>query len=516
MTTQYSGILGRCAALAVLLLATGALPANAADGQLELTMVDSQTGQPLPVRIELTDTRGRQVRLRRVGAGHLGRHFYVPGQLTLPLRRGGYHFHLDAGPEYRTQRGHFEIERHADDTKQVDLRRFANLADEGWWASDLDAQRAGADLPIVAAAEGLHYVPTTAWRLVDGKWQATDKALPQLPAADDPFAPGRTLGPHAAVVETGGGNLLLVASAPLTAPPLELAPQATNLDIISAADDAGLHVVALHPTAWELPVWVASGKLDAVMLLTRQSQHDSVDDNDPGGRPRDRTFFPGRQGLPRWGEAIYFHLLSAGIRIAPAAGSGSGANDSPLGTNRTYVYMPTEFSAEAWWSGLGRGAAVVTNGPLLRPRVGGEPPGAVFRLDAGATIDFRIALNLASRDAQVEYLEVLKNGQVEAEVRLADWAAAAGQLPAVSFDQSGWFAVRAVTDNTDKYQLALTAPYYVESPGGPRISRASARFFLDWLDVLEPRAGQSSTLTMAELDGARRFWQAQLAGANAP
>jgi hypothetical protein len=45
----------------------------------------------------------------------------------LPLRRGQYTFELDAGPEYRTQHGHFEIERQAEDAKRIEMERFANL-----------------------------------------------------------------------------------------------------------------------------------------------------------------------------------------------------------------------------------------------------------------------------------------------------------------------------------------------------------------------------------------------------
>ena len=77
--------------------------------------------------------------------------------LTLPLRVGQYTFELDAGPEYRTQSGHFEIERHADDSKRIEMKRFANLRDEGWYGGDLDVSRRAADLPLIMRAEGLEY-----------------------------------------------------------------------------------------------------------------------------------------------------------------------------------------------------------------------------------------------------------------------------------------------------------------------------------------------------------------------
>ncbi|MGI9457518.1 MAG: hypothetical protein ACR2NU_13220, partial [Aeoliella sp.] len=313
-----------------------------ADGELELSFVDSQSGQSIPVRVEFTNARGRAVRLRDIGVGQLGGHFYLPGQATLPLRRGGYRFLLDAGPEYRTQFGHFEIERHADDAKQVEMQRFANLDEEGWWAGDIDADRAGNVLPIVAATEGIHYVPTTAFRYDGTEWQTTGNSVRRSAKKNDAYASGRVLGSNAAIIESSGGDLLVVAEGPMNQPPIEIGAGATVIEILTAAEDADLRIVALTPTAWELPVWIASGKLDAVAVLTRQSERKRADDgglkSDPKGRPRDRSFYPGPQGLARWGETIYFHWLNAGVRLSPVAGSGSGVNESPLGTNRAYVY----------------------------------------------------------------------------------------------------------------------------------------------------------------------------------
>ncbi len=83
-----------------------------------------------------------------------------------------------------------------------------------------------------------------------------------------------------------------------------------------------------------------------------------VVDNEAEGRPRDKTFFPGRNGNGRWSEAIYYHVLECGLRIPPAAGSGTGTNESPLGTNRVYVDCGKKFSPARWWDGLDDGKRV--------------------------------------------------------------------------------------------------------------------------------------------------------------
>ena len=55
------------------------------------------------------------------------------------------------------------------------------------------------------------------------------------------------------------------------------------------------------------------------------------------------------------------------------------------------------------------------------------------------------------------------------------------------FNTSGWFTVRAVTNNTQNYQFAMSGPYYVERDGKPRVSRRSAEFFLEWIAAAEKR-----------------------------
>ena len=94
-----------------------------------------------------------------------------------------------------------------------------------------------------------------------------------------------------------------------------------------------------------------------------------------GGKPRDRKLYQGPFGNARWSQDIYFKLLECGLRIPPSAGSGSGMAPNPVGYNRVYVHLDGDFSYEAWWKNFRAGRVVVTNGPLMRPSVEGQPPG---------------------------------------------------------------------------------------------------------------------------------------------
>jgi hypothetical protein len=186
-----------------------------------------------------------------------------------------------------------------------------------------------------------------------------------------------------------------------------------------------------------------------------------------------------------------------------------------------YVYCGDEFSYERWWECLTAGRVFVTNGPLLRPNVEGHAPGHVFLLADGATLSLEIGLELATR-TPVEYLEIIKNGEVEVSERLADWVGKKGRLPPVTFDDSGWFLVRAVTGDRRKYQFASSGPYYVEKEGRARISRRSVTFFLEWIESAGRRVRELPDLTaaqraelLAEQAAARSYFEELLAKSNA-
>jgi hypothetical protein len=441
------------------------------DGELQIEIVDSATGAPIPARMHLKTSRGRPAKLSLPETAEYGGHFYIDGRLTLPLRQGQYTFELEATPEYLTQSGHFDIQRHANDSKRIEMKRFVDLSKEGWWAGDVDFERNEKYLPLILRAEGLQDVRTREFATIlsDQSHQPASRGSTRLTA----------------------GN-----------------PQS---DICIAAT----------PYAWNLPIWLASGKLDAIELIHGHALREGVKDNEDDGRPRDRSLFPGKNGNGRWSEAVYYHVLNCGFRIPPVAGSGSGANDNPVGANRVYVYCGSEFSADGWWDEMKAGKVFVSNGPLLRPLVEGQPPGYVFYFNAGGTVNLEIGLNLATR-VPVEYLQIIKNGAVESEVRLADWKKDRGRLPPVHFTESGWFLVRAVTNNPRGYQLASSGPYYVEQTGKSRVSRASVQFFLDWIDAAKKRIDALPKLPvderdalLAEHDVARNFFAELLITANA-
>jgi hypothetical protein len=523
----------------------------AGKGELEIRALDAETGKPIAVRMHLKDARGKPVRPPKVP--YWNDHFVLAGSMILELPAGTYTFEMERGLEYKTRTGHFILKGTASDNTTVEMNRFIDMTKKGWWSGDLYIDRPESDIELLMLADDLHVAPLIAWgtppnakrTLPVDKRKPTKKDATKS-ASDSSQAPicfdtNRFYGRLAGRDDRAGGLLLFfnlseipeplrIASAEpanAAAEPSDDAPEAVEalasefpsaVDFLKATrDQTGKHVDVGRPFNWDLPVLVASGMVDSINVAN--DHHWRSEMQSPMlGKPREGIAGTSKMDSGYWSQAVYFHLLNCGLRLPPSAGSASGVAPNPIGYNRVYVHCDDELTWDKWWENLRQGRVVVTNGPLLQPRVNGELPGHVFQTDEGGVVQLDIALNLSTRE-KIEYLEVIKDGQVIHEVRLDQWAKEGGRLPSVTFEQSGWLLVRARTNNADTYRFAMTGPYYVEIGSSPRISKASAQLFLNWvhervkqikLDDPEQRAS-----VLKYHRAARDFWQKKVDEANA-
>lgn len=501
------------AALAIVGL-SGSL-ARASGGRLALTIVDSATGQPVACQVYLKNAAGVPQRAKRLP--FYRDHFVCDGKLTLDLPRGQYTFEVERGPEYAPASGHFTIEDFADDDHRLELRRVVDLTAEGWWSGDLHIHRDLKDLERLARAADLHVAPVITWWNEKNAWARREPPEETVRQFGEDLVSDLLAGED----ERGGGALLYFGlKRPLAISDAEREFPG-SLEFARQARAEGVRWIdAEKPFWWDFPVWVAAEAIDSVGLVHNHLHRDEVLDNEAWGRPRDRRRFSGLAGNANYTQAIYYHLLEAGIRLPPSAGSASGVLPNPVGYNRVYVFIPGEFSAQAWWDGFRAGRVMVTNGPLLRARVADERPGHVFTGFAGQTLHLQLELDLATRDPG-GYLEVVRDGTVVHSVPLDEWAKQA-ILPRFEFRESGWFLARVMHESDRTVRLGSTGPFYVEIDNRPRISRASAQFFLDWVNERIAMLGELLTdLTqrdevLADHVQAREFWQARVEAATAP
>lgn len=519
MTRHTRTILGRATLWAPILASFALVPTlrdvHAADGTVTLTAVDKATGKPIPCRLHLRQGQ-ENGRIRKVpGLPFWHDHVVFPGQITLELPRGHYFFTVEHGPEYTWNTGHFAIERNSQGSETIELLRGVDMASHGWYAGDLDVCRPLEDLGLLMKAEELHVCQLLTWDMEGG------------PERNLPDETTISLGDHfvcqtaAGLIRHSGGTLAVYG---LSTPP-DL-PR-TRGEFPALSDLAKrLHEIPntwidlTNPAAWDLPLLIAHNGIDSIRVVHEQMCRDQIQESDTNLKPRDKMRYPGTDGTARWSQDIYFRLLESGIRIPPTAASLSGSAPNPVGYNRIYVFLDGAFSAESWWAGLRAGRVTVGNGALLQPWVDGHRPGHTFRSPRGTPLELEPILSLSYRGQEpIRYIEVVRNGQVEYSLNLEEYAERQGKLLPLTFERSGWFLIRAVSDVQHTHRFTMTAPYYVEIGAETRVSRKAAQFFLDWVYERARQIQFSDPKEQAQVITAHRqardFWKRLVDESNA-
>lgn len=477
-----------------------------AAGELTLTIVDAATGKPFPCRMHLRNDKDKSQRAAKTIFWN--DHFVFPGTVKLKLPGGTYHFEIEHGPEYVVRNGYFVMQNQSKDQQTHDLKRVCNMVDEGWWSGDLHVHRPTKDAEQLMLADDLHVAGFVTWSEKKSEWA-------RRPPPEEPvkrFDGNRYYDLLTGESESPGGTLLFLNLAKPMAPG-DAAEAVSQWGLLSAArNEPTAWIDASRVTAWDLPLWLASGRVDSIELCDDQFGRSATTD-DPTGRPRDKKSLPGAEGIGTWSHQIYYHLLNCGLRIPPSAGSGSGESGNPVGYNRVYVWVDKEnFSYENWWKGFRLGRSMVTNGPLIRPFANHRQPGHVFQAPEGESLSFDVGLNFSARNSEpISYFELIKDGRVAQSLRYEEFATS-GRFAPLEFEESGWFLVRAVVDNVDTYRFATSAPWYVEVGDKPtRVRKASAQFFLDWLnerrEAIEKEGDLKSAAGQSVWDQATEFWE---------
>jgi hypothetical protein len=234
------------------------------------------------------------------------------------------------------------------------------------------------------------------------------------------------------------------------------------------------------PFWWDMPTWVATGKVRSIGLANNHICRRSMYEDEAWGRPRDVGVFPPPRGNGFYSQSLYYRVLNCDLRIPPSAGSASGGLPNPVDYNRVYVRLDCPFSYEAWWRGLGAGQSFVTSGPILLVEADGRHPGAVFRSPGGDPRRVSLDIRVLSDDA-LEAVEVIRDGVVVERLAGKHLGERVRSRPLV-FESSGWFLVRAITQVPATFRFASTAPFYVEVGESPvSVHRDDVAFFLRWI-----------------------------------
>lgn len=470
---------------------------HAAGGSFTISTIDEESGEPIPTRMVVLRPDGSEQVVRRAVPSGVGVVLDKTQELSLP--EGAYQFQMIRGPEYRIISGQFSMERTSLDSTQVALPRMVDMRREDWWSGDVAVMAPERYVELLMASEDLHF----AGRLpgaadVQIRLNPIEQKTEPEKAGSQPWKPTIVRDDMLATAD----GLVIIGIDPDAEAFSETEQSVVSSQAIRDARKAGAEAILVeNPFAWDLPIWLASRQIDGVLIMGEWLRLDRSVATIRQGRKPDRPGFIGEQGPGRWAENIYWQLLEAGFQIAPLGGSGSGLKNHPVGYSRTYVIPdrgtdqpltnyteatepPAPPSQQQWWDAALRGRSVVTNGPLLRPTLGGKYPGHTFTSQNGEVLELQVELKLSVRDP-VDYLDVIHNGDVVYSARLDEFARDNGQIPPFRFSDSGWVQVRVVTEHQEHWRAAVSAPWYIEFNGQRRISAKAVAFFQAWLSDRE-------------------------------
>lgn len=472
-------------------------------GTLELRVTSE--GKPTAARVYVIDSHGRGHSIP--GAVNYARrgetNSTIDSTASMMLPPGRYRVRAEKGMEYR--KAEQEIEVRPGDTAKValDIPRFSNMNERGWYSGDLHNHRSPDDMPLIARAEDLNVSPVIT-RHVGG---ANRPASPPFPSKDFVYADStHVISLHNQEVErlfAGHGAVdLLNAPTPVVAPKLDLFPM--DLDYIRAARRDGAFIDAEKPIWKNVPVNAAFGVVDAIGVVNNHFHPEDVmtDAEKYGSLPQDKPADKTPAGFAQWVMELYYSFLNCGFRIPVSAGSASGVMSSWPGYERVYVHLDGAFSYDNWFAGLRAGHSFATNGPILLVTANGRLPGNEFAWKKPVDVDLAVEAN--SQDG-LDRIEVIENGEVLRSIKVGKQEFR--DTVRVKMEHPGWLAVRCFEPEGVTVRYAHTSPFWFTQNGKLPVKKADAQHWASYVKELAASVKVEQYPTREDYEKAQRVFK---------
>jgi len=463
--------------LPVLVACCGALAAQDATATLDLAL--RFDNRPVAARVYVTDAAGKP-HLARATVTYSRRgedHSVIDGGVAIDLPPGKYKVRAEKGPEFHPAEASVELRAGQTTDVNLELARFHNMNEYGWYSGDLHIHRSPEELPLLMRAEELNIAPAITRHLGGSR-------PPQLPYPDKHLVPvpGGNFGSlqNQEVERLGKGHgavVLLNTPQPAGADMSVLYPM--ELEYCRQARAQGGFVDAEKPIWKNIPVNVAFGVIDAIGIVNNHFHPRAVmaEAEKWGSMERDQPVYQTPAGFAQWMMDLYYSFLDCGFRIPVSAGSASGVMPSWPGYERVYVHLSGPFTYQQWFQDLKTGRSIATNGPLLKVYLDGQPPGAEVALDGPTSST--IGIEAHSQD-RLDRVEIVFNGQVIRRFSAGGNAVFRTALN-LTITEPGWLVVRCFEPAAETIRYAHSSPFYYLRGGRMPVKKPAA---LKWADYV--------------------------------
>lgn len=457
-------------------------------GRLHVSIVDADTGQPLPARVHLvaSDKRayapaGSWLRADSFVEDHLEKdeyhYFYAdaaPFDMDVPP--GSTQLTVAHGLQYMAAESHVDVPTQGVAELRVTLRRIDDLPAKGWWSGDN------------------HFHMNYA-----GVYHTTPAAMMAQGAAED-----------LSVLNN------LICNKEQRIP--DVAFFSGRPDPVSTPDRILYHNQEYHPPFWGhavflnlkehliIPTYVgypntAVASLYPPNTIPFRSGHEQGSMNgyahEPGANfPVDLAMGTVDFIEANWPETMdtLYQAWNAGYRLAVSAGVDAFSDfyrGNVLGTNRIYVHSGSKLDYDSWTSAMREGRSFVTAGPLVFLSVDGKLPGDEIKLSGGGhAVSATVEVN---SNTPIQSIELLRNGEVVAKLAPSDEPLRARLDQRLDIAGSAWIAARVRcrptgTSIRKPQPWAATMPVWIVVDNKPVRVRSGVDFLIAWLDKSLDRA----------------------------
>jgi hypothetical protein len=460
-------------------------------GELRVTIVDPDTGRPVPARCYLTDPTDQF--WAPPGAINYvkppERNFITTGEFKIALPPRVYKLVVERGPEYRAASRAIEIRSGQTREERIDLQRWVNMNARGWYSGDLHNHRDPADMDQLLLAEDLNLAPTlTEWVWEDSHISRAPHVASGAGAiriVDDKHVYSIADTEIERLREGPGAVDLVGLTAPISFKGYRLFPP--NDEFTKRAHTLGGWVDAEKITWRDGAALVALGQVDfAGIVHNHFNRHGVETETAPWGMiPKGKAEYETPLGMAVWTMDVYYKFLNCGFKLPVSAGSASGVKPSPLGFNRVYVHLAEKFGYRPWFRALKAGRSFATNGPMLFLTVNGQEPGATITIPvAAAKSARRLRVHAeATLAGDLDRVDIIWKGKVIKTESATERLASLSVDAELEADTTGWIAARAFGKSSPSIRFAQTSPVYVQVGTSRGIVAEDVKFFLDWMDL---------------------------------
>ena len=519
------------------------VPASALAATLTGEIRDAASGERIAARVYLrsdagawffpksADPAGKAIEYRKErGPTSVEMHTALSAHpFTVELPPGKYTLTVERGKEYVPHEERLEIGERPIQIA-VQLRRWINMAEKGWYSGDTHVHRPLAELPTAMLADDLNVAfPLTYW--VTRSHTPSSQGDKNQPAVEPKLievTPRNVVWPlnteyeiftvgerrHTLGAVFGLGHKTVLARG---VPPVRPIAEQVHAE-------GGLLDIDKHNWPWSMML-VPVMKPDLFELANNHHWRTQFAFRTFGepiptymNLPADPAGFD-EKSWTEFGFQNYYALLNCGFRLMPTAGTATGVHPVPLGFGRVYAHCSDGFSFESWLTSLAAGRSFVTTGPILQIAVNGLQPSGVIRQTAEVA-SYNIIVDAWTPGTAVR-VELLDAG-----MEIASSSSSAGTiglgLPKNTLivnhrvRSSTWLAARCFEVLPGgRERFAHSAPVFIDVPGKPlRPRKAEVEYLVSRVQrEIERNTGVLTDGELAEFREALAAYQALAATA---